>query len=297
MTPADCWRVSPERTLRWSPGSPLLMAIVNVTPDSFSDGGEHNDLERACAFASTCLESGAHIVDIGGESTRPGAVAVSCDGQIARTQPVIARIARAHPSAVISIDTTRAAVAEAALNSGARIVNDVSAGADDDSLWPLVAQRGCGYVLMHRLCAPGMDSYSDQYAEAPAYTDVVHDVVAWLQERAGAAERAGIDRAVIAIDPGLGFGKSVEQNFALIARMNEVVALGYPVVVSASRKSFLGASLGGATAESRPSARDGASIAVALQMARAGVAVVRAHDVAGHHGALNRIATRIPSLR
>ena len=297
MNAATSWRVSPERTLCWSLGNPLLMAIVNVTPDSFSDGGEHNDLERACAFSSTCLESGAHIVDIGGESTRPGAVAVPSDAQIARTQPVIAGIARTHAGTVISIDTTRSAVAHAALDAGAVIVNDVSAGMDDDALWPLVAQRGCGYVLMHRRCPPVEDSYSDRYTEPPRYGDVVAQVCEWLHDRALAAERAGIDRAAIAIDPGLGFGKSVEQNFALIARMDEVVALGYPVVVSASRKSFLGASLGGATAESRPAARDGASITVALEMARCGVAVVRAHDVAGHHGALNRIATGIPSLR
>ncbi|MSR69486.1 MAG: dihydropteroate synthase [Phycisphaerales bacterium] len=265
------------------------MAILNVTPDSFSDGGSHNDPERACAFAAECIAHGAEILDVGGESTRPGAVLVSSDEQIARTQSVLARIARAHPAATLSIDTTRAAVARAALDAGATIVNDVSAGDDDADLWPLVAARGCGYVLMHRARKPSEDSYSDQYAQEPKYAendDVVEHVCAWLRDRAQAAERAGIARASIAIDPGLGFGKSVAQNFMLMARLQEVVALGYPVVVSASRKSFLKAASG----ESRPVARDSASIAAALEMARAGVAVVRAHDVAGHHGALRRQA-------
>ena len=255
------------------------MAIINVTPDSFSDGAQHNDLHRACAFAQLCIDDGARILDIGGESTRPGAAPVSVDEQIARTQPVIARLAKDLPSTLaISIDTTHAIVAEAALDAGATIINDVSAGQDDPNMFALVARRKCGYVLMHRLCEPSKDSYSDQYADAPNYSDVVSQVCAWLQARAHLAEAAGIARESIAVDPGLGFGKTVEQNFSLIARMNEIVALGYPVVVSASRKSFLGA----ATGESQPSARVVSSVAAALEMVQAGVAVVRAHDIRAH---------------
>lgn len=258
------------------------MAIINVTPDSFSDGAQHNDLHRACAFAQICIDDGASILDIGGESTRPGAASVSVDEQIARTQPVIARLIKDLPATLsISIDTTRAIVAEAALDAGATIVNDVSAGQDDPDMFALVARRKCGYVLMHRLCKPSKDSYSDQYADAPNYSDVVSQVCTWLQDRAHAAEAAGIARDFIAVDPGLGFGKTVEQNFAIIARMREVVALGYPVIVSASRKSFLGA----VTGEAEPSARVAASVAAALEMAQAGVAVVRAHDIRAHSDA------------
>ena len=285
---AISWRISPDRILQWSSSNArasiptahaLIMAIINVTPDSFSDGAQHNDLHRACAFAQLCIDDGARILDIGGESTRPGAAPVSVDEQIARTQPVIARLAKDLPSTLaISIDTTHAIVAEAALDAGATIINDVSAGQDDPNMFALVARRKCGYVLMHRLCEPSKDSYSDQYTDAPNYSDVVSQVCGWLQARAHLAEAAGIARESIAVDPGLGFGKTVEQNFSLIARMKEVVALGYPVVVSASRKSFLGA----ATGESQPSARVVASVAAALEMVQAGVAVVRAHDIRAH---------------
>ncbi|MDA0214630.1 MAG: dihydropteroate synthase [Planctomycetota bacterium] len=284
---ASSWRISPNRILQWSASdaatsissaNALIMAIINVTPDSFSDGGEHNDLQRACAFAQACIDDGASILDIGGESTRPGANSVSVVQQIARTQPVVAHIAKAHRDIAISIDTTRAIVAESALDAGATIINDVSAGQDDPDMFALVARRKCGYVLMHRLCEPSKDSYSDQYSKAPHYCDVVANVCTWLVERADAAQAAGIARDSIAIDPGLGFGKTVEQNFALLARMQEVVALGYPVVVSASRKSFLGS----VTGEAKPSARVASSIAAALEMTKAGVAVVRAHDIRAH---------------
>ena len=285
---AISWRISPDRILQFSSSNArastpsahaLIMAIINVTPDSFSDGAQHNDLHRACAFAQLCIDDGAHILDIGGESTRPGAAPVSVDEQIARTQPVIARLAKNLPTTLaISIDTTHAIVAEAALDAGATIINDVSAGQDDPNMFALVARRKCGYVLMHRLCEPSKDSYSDQYTDAPNYSDVVSQVCAWLQARAHLAEAAGIARESIAVDPGLGFGKTVEQNFSLIARMREIVALGYPVVASASRKSFLGA----VTGESQPSARVVASVAAALEMAQAGVAVVRAHDIRAH---------------
>ncbi len=296
MNAATAWRVARARTLRWTACDPLVMAIVNVTPDSFSDGGSHNDFEGACAYAHACTAAGADILDVGGESTRPGAAAVSCEEQIARTRAVIERIARTHPTAVISIDTTRAAVARAALDAGASVVNDVSAGSDDAAMWQLVAERECGYVLMHRLRTPSDDSYSDRYAHDPQYGvdgDVVSHVGAWLRDCAQRAERAGIAREAIAVDPGLGFGKSVAQNFALIARMHEIVALGYPVVVSASRKSFLGA----ATSEVVPARRDGASIAVALELAGTGVAVIRAHDVAGHVAGLRSKAENAQKTR
>ncbi len=285
---AHRWRISPTRTLEPSGahapahGWPLLMAIINVTPDSFSDGGAFDGPDAAVRHAMRCIEEGASIVDIGGESTRPGAQPVSADEQIRRTVPVIGALVRAGIPAAISIDTTSAAVASAALAAGAHIVNDVSAGTDDAGMFGVCAAAGCGIVLMHRLRRPAEDSYSTQYANAPAYGDVVVAVRDALAERVEAAVTAGIARESIAIDPGLGFGKSVEDNWALIRRLDEIAALGHPVLVGASRKSFVGAKAGIAD----PRQRDAASAEAALECAGRGAAILRVHDVAIHRDAL-----------
>ena len=260
-----------------------LMAIINVTPDSFSDGGDHATTEAATEHGLRCAERGAVIVDVGGESTRPGAARVSEAEQMARVLPVIRRLAAALPSGVaISVDTTRAGVACAAVDAGAAIVNDVSGGTDDAAMLPSAARLGCGVILMHRLCEPAQDSYSDRYAREPAYGDVVHDVIAALRSRCEAAQEAGIDRAAIAVDPGLGFGKSVAQNMQLMERLHEFAVLAAPIVVSASRKSFIGATTG----ERDPRRRDAASVQAALAMHARGASILRVHDVALHAAAL-----------
>lgn len=284
------WRIGHGASLAWGTGGGadatarcLLMAIVNVTPDSFSDGGDHATPGAAVDHALRCAAQGAAIIDVGGESTRPGAARVPEAAQVARVVPVVERLARElPPGVVLSVDTTRAAVARAAFDAGAAIINDVSGGMDDPAMLPLAARLGCGIVLMHRLCEPALDSYSDRYAAAPQYGDVVGAVAAALAARMDAAVDAGIARASIAVDPGLGFGKTVAQNFELMDRLGEIAALGAPVVVSASRKSFLGARAG----EPDPRRRDGASVEAALHMRSRGAAIVRVHDVAAHAAAL-----------
>ncbi|MGA1393821.1 MAG: dihydropteroate synthase [Phycisphaerales bacterium] len=253
----------------------VLMGIVNATPDSFSDGGLHLDPARAAEAALAMIDAGASIIDVGGESTRPGASRIDAAEQIRRVVPVIEAIRR-QGDVTISIDTTLAAVAEAAIDAGAEIVNDVSAGEEDPSILRLAAARSCGVVLMHRLAPPPADSFSDRYAEPPEYRDVVGEVQAALLARISIAEGAGVDPRSIAIDPGLGFGKSVEQNFALIARLGELASLGRPVLVGASRKSFIGAVSG----TSDPAQRVPGSVVAAVAAWSAGGRIIRTHDVA-----------------
>lgn len=281
------WRVSPSCTLGPGAGGdawPILMAIVNVTPDSFSDGGDFASADAAARHASECIAEGARIIDVGGESTRPGAAAVDPAEQVRRTVPAIEAIMRAHPGCIVSIDTTSAHVAERALLAGASIVNDVSGGTDDPRMLPLCARQGCGVVLMHRLRRPSEDSYSDRYGQPPAYADVVRDVREALVARAAAAMAAGVDRESVAIDPGLGFGKGVDDNWRLVERMAEIADAGFPVLAGASRKSFVGARAG----IPDPRARDAASVDAALACARGGAAVLRVHAVGMHQIALER---------
>ncbi len=273
------WPVSPDRVLSLDPF--VIIGVLNVTPDSFSDGGQFTSCEEAAQYAVGLVEQGASVIDIGGESTRPGALAVSADEQICRVVPVIARI-RSRSNVAISIDTTSAAVAAAALDAGADFVNDVSAGSDDPAMFPLIAKRGCAVVLMHRLHAPHEDVYSDRYQHAPNYLDVVRDVSAFLLARAEIAMSAGIARESIAIDPGLGFGKSVSQNYELLARTSEFAALGFPVFVGASRKSFLGAVSG----RTDPEQRIIGSVVAAVAAYGGGARLIRAHDVGAHREAL-----------
>jgi dihydropteroate synthase len=253
---------------------PRVMAIVNVTPDSFSDGGERLEAAQAIDDGLRFWSQGADIVDVGGESTRPGSHATALEEELKRVVPVVTGLARR--GVLVSIDTRRAAVARACLDAGARIVNDVSAMRDDAAMAPLVASRSADIVLMHRRGAP-QNTY-----EGKDYSDVVEDVRGFLLDRARIAERAGIERRHVAIDPGIGFGKTVEENVALIANFGRLVETQYPVLVGSSRKSFIGKLAGIDTARER----DPASVWLAVEAIRLGASMVRVHDVAGTRQAL-----------
>jgi len=242
------------------------MGIVNVTPDSFSDGGEYLAAAVAIAHGRELVAAGADIVDVGGESTRPGAAEVPAGEERRRVQPVVEALAAA--GARVSVDTSKAAVAEAALDAGAAIVNDVTALGDPE-MAPLCADRDCGIVLMHMLGNPRT------MQDDPVYDDVVTDVRDFLAARIEAAMAAGIDRERIWVDPGIGFGKTVAHNLELIARLDELTDLGRPVVLGASRKTFLGRITGRDVGD-----RLGGSIAAAVLGVARGAAVLRVHDVA-----------------
>ncbi len=245
------------------------MGIVNVTPDSFSDGGRHDGVEAAVAHGLKLLRDGADILDIGGESTRPGAAPVSEADEIARVVPVIEGLRGLSP-APISIDTMKPAVARAAMAAGATIWNDVAALRFSPEGPAVAAELGCEVVLMHMLGEPGT------MQQSPRYADVVAEVEAFLLDRAAVAEAAGVRRGRIWLDPGIGFGKTPEHNLRLLAALPRFVALGYPVLLGASRKRFI-AALDPLAMEA--GARLGGSLAAALEGARAGVAAVRVHDV------------------
>lgn len=263
-----------------------LMAIVNATPDSFSDGGRFADASAAIEHAQRCIDDGATIIDIGGESTRPGAQRIDAAEQLRRVLPIVEGVAALPGEALISIDTTRSQVARAAIEAGAHIINDVSAGTEDPEVFDLAAKSGAGLILMHRLRPPDADSYSDQYASPPRYGDVLGEVKAWLRERVDAALAAGVQRGQIALDPGLGFGKTVEQNFELLARVSEWADTDLPILCGASRKSFIGR----ATGVEDPARRVMGSVAVAVQQYLHGVRLFRVHDVSAHREALDAAA-------
>lgn len=290
MTTADprSWRISPRFALTLD--RPRIMAILNITPDSFFDGGRLSDPRAAADAAHRAVEQGADVLDVGGESTRPGAARVGADDQTRRVIPVIAAIRRgAGPASAvpITIDTTRAATAQAALDAGADAVNDVSAGLEDPGMLELAASRGCGVVLMHRLRPPDADQYSDRYADPPVYEGgVVPAVLEFLARRAAAAIGAGVPRDAIVLDPGLGFGKSVGQNIELIRRTGVLAALGFPILSGISRKSFTGAWAG--VRGSTPAERLGPTITLSLEHLHAGAIIFRVHDVAEHAAALRR---------
>lgn len=248
---------------------PLIMGIVNLTPDSFSDGGRLPTVEAAVAHAQTLLAEGADILDLGGESTRPGADPVPVDEEIARTVPVITALRAAGVAAPISIDTRNAATARAALAAGAVMVNDVSALTHDPEMAGVVAEAGVPVCLMHAKGDPRT------MQDDPRYDDVLAEVRDHLAARVAAAEAAGIARHRILIDPGIGFGKTLAHNLALLRGLPALVALGLPVLVGASRKRFIGI-LGGVD---RPDARLGGSVAAALFAAARGARVLRVHDV------------------
>ena len=246
-----------------------VMGVVNVTPDSFSDGGRFLDHGAALAHARRLIADGADILDIGGESTRPGAAPVGQDEEVDRVVPLIAAI-RAESAVAISIDTQKPQVARAAVAAGATIWNDVSALRGGPHALETAAGLGCDVVLMHMQGEPGT------MQREPAYDDVVADVAGFLAARAEAAMAAGVPRARIWLDPGIGFGKHMTRhNLPLLAATDRIVGLGFPVLLGVSRKSFIGAIDGGAG----PEARLGGSLAAALFGVQAGVAAVRVHDV------------------
>lgn len=291
-TPVTSWVMSPERSLRLD--APRLIAIINVTPDSFSDGGECAGPDAALARAVQAEAEGADALDIGGESTRPGALRVSDDVQIARVVPAI-RAIRACPGAVgrlpITVDTTRAVVARAAIDAGADAVNDQSAGRDDPGMHGLLASRRRGVIMMHRPLPPERDVYSYEHPRESGDASAIQDIAGFLRERAASAERAGIGSGAIVLDPGLGFGKSVERNWALIAAAPELLALGYPLLCAVSRKSFIGAACARPDGTiPPPRERVAGSVGVAVSQYLAGVRLFRVHDVREHREALDACA-------
>jgi len=248
-------------------GRVLIMGILNVTPDSFSDGGRFLSPDAAVERALAMEKEGADIIDVGGESSRPGAEPVPVEEELRRVLPVLERL-RGKLRIPISIDTTKAEVAEAALRAGASIVNDISALRFDPAMASLVAKFGAGLVLMHMLGTP------KTMQQAPHYEDVVTEVRDFLAERAQYAQSQGIPREAIAVDPGIGFGKTVEHNLELLRRLPELVELGFPVLVGPSRKSFIGAILGLGVEERL----EGTLAACAVAVVR-GADILRVHDV------------------
>jgi dihydropteroate synthase len=252
--------------------TPVVMGVLNVTPDSFSDGGRYADLDAAVAHAVRMRDEGADVVDIGGESTRPGADRVDPDTEQHRVLPVIRQLADL--AIPMSIDTTRAAVAAAALAAGAEIVNDVSGGLADPDMARVVADAGCPWILMH------WRGHSRRMTELAVYDDVVKEVCAELAQRVDAALAGGVGADRLIVDPGLGFAKTPEHTWRLSAHLPEIQALGYPVLVGASRKSHLGRLLAGPDGGPRPTdEREAATIATTVLAVAAGAWGVRVHDV------------------
>ncbi len=245
----------------------LVMGVVNVTPDSFSDGGAYADPDTAVAHALAIAAEGADVIDVGGESTRPGASYVDLAVELARVLPVVERVA-ARTDVPVSIDTRKAEVARAALAAGARLVNDVSAGRDDPELLAVAAGAGVPVVLMHMRGTPAT------MQDDPRYGDVVGEVEAFLAERCAAAEAAGVARDALVVDPGIGFGKRDEHNYALLAALPRLGRLGHPVLVGTSRKGFIGRALGLPMDE-----RVEGTAATVVWSVERGARIVRVHDV------------------
>jgi dihydropteroate synthase len=251
----------------------IVMGVLNVTPDSFSDGGRYADLDSAVAHALRMTAEGADLIDVGGESTRPGALRVAADEEARRVLPVIGELAAA--GLVVSVDTYRAAVAEQALAAGARIVNDVSGGLGDPDMARVVRDAGCPWVLMH------WRGHSAKMAELAHYDDVVADVRAELMTRVDQALAAGVAHGQLVLDPGLGFAKRATHNWSLLAHLEAFTGTGLPVLLGASRKSFLGSLLADAGGTARPlSGREAATTALTMFAALHGVWGVRVHEVA-----------------
>ncbi|GGS16781.1 MULTISPECIES: dihydropteroate synthase [Actinokineospora] len=254
-----------------APGRCAVVGVLNVTPDSFSDGGRYLGLDDAIAHGVAMWERGADVIDVGGESTRPGADRVDAETEIARVVPVIAELATA--GVVISVDTTRARVAEAALAAGASIVNDVSGGLADPQMARVVASAGVPWVLMH------WRGHSRDMQSLATYGDVVAEVRDELRARVDDALDAGVVESAIVLDPGLGFAKNADHNWALLRSLDTLLDLGFPVLVGASRKRFLGALLA-RDGVARPSdGREDATAAISALVAMAGAWGVRVHDV------------------
>jgi len=250
------------------PRPALVMGIVNVTPDSFSDGGQYLDPSTGVAHALQLVEQGAEIIDVGGESTRPGALPVSEAEELRRVMPVLEQLA-GQLKVPISIDTTKPGVVRRALAAGASIVNDVAANREDTALWEIVAETGAGYVCLHARGTPRTMQVN------PAYADVVREVEEFFSERIRRLSGCGVEREQIILDPGIGFGKTAEHNLQLLGAARSFAGLGRPLLLGVSRKSFIGKLLGVETASRLP-----AGLACACLAVSAGVQIVRAHDVA-----------------
>ncbi len=249
----------------------LVMGILNVTPDSFADGGRHHEFEAAVKRGLEMIAEGVDIIDVGGESTRPGADRVSQEEEIARTIPVIAELAKY--GATISIDTMRASTAQAAVQAGAAIINDVSGGLADDAMLQTAAQLQVPYIAMH------WRGQSKDMNSKAVYGDVVTDVISELNERIEAALDAGIKKNNLIIDPGIGFAKDVEHSWAIIDSIERFVSMGYPVLVGASRKRFLGGD--------SPDEREQATIELTKRLGTTGVWAIRVHSVKPHKEVLS----------
>ena len=251
----------------------LLMGVLNVTPDSFSDGGEFLATATAVKHGLIMAQSGADIIDVGGESTRPGAIPVSPNDEMERVLPVLEQLARA-VSIPLSIDTSKAVVARAAIEQGAAIINDVTGGRGDSEMFGLAAEKGVAFIIMH------MQGTPETMQLAPAYEDVVSEVADFFRQRHEVAVRSGIDPMCIAFDPGIGFGKTVAHNLELLANLARLQVENRPLVVGVSRKSFLGKISG------RPGERDSATVAMTSLLRERGAHVLRVHDVAANASAL-----------
>ena len=259
---------------------PVLMGVLNVTPDSFSDGGEFFGVEPGVVQAEKMFDEGAQVIDVGGESTRPGSDPVSPEEELRRVLPVIQGILSACPDSIVSIDTYRFSIAEAALDAGARAVNDVTA-LGDPRMAGLMAERGCPIILMHMLGEP------KSMQQHPHYEDVVREVRDFLAERAQQAIRAGVELENIILDPGIGFGKTPEHNLKLLKRLDSLVELGFPVLVGVSRKSFLGK----ITSSEDPKSRLFGTVAANVLAYERGASLFRVHDVRANKEALAVAAT------
>ncbi len=250
------------------PRPALIMGVVNVTPDSFSDGGQFLDAGRAVARGLELVEQGAEILDVGGESTRPGAEPVSETEELRRVIPVVKKLA-GRVKVLVSIDTTKPGVARAALQAGAGIVNDVAANRDDDAMWRIVAEAGAGYICTHMQGTP-------QTMQAnPVYADVVTEVGDFFRERLRRLNASGVKFDQVVLDPGIGFGKTLEHNLQLLARLRSFTNIQRPLLLGVSRKGFIGKLLGPDVTARLP-----ASLACACLAVEAGVQIIRAHDVA-----------------
>lgn len=257
--------------------APQIMGILNVTPDSFSDGGCYGNLDAALRQAECMIAEGMNIIDVGGESTRPGSDAVPAEEQIKRVLPIIKAVHTHYPALTISIDTTLSVVADAALNAGATIINDVSAGMGDAQMLPFAAANLAPIILMH------MQGTPKTMQENPAYDNPVLEIKAALQQRIDAALAVGIKPEKIAIDPGIGFGKRKQDNLALLAHLEQFVAMGYPVLLGTSRKRFMGSICNVLEPQELVTAT---AVTTALGV-MAGVTLFRVHDVKANRQALD----------
>jgi dihydropteroate synthase len=253
----------------------LIMGVLNVTPDSFSDGGEFFTMEKAAAHGQRMAAEGAQIIDVGGESTRPGAEAVSAEEELARVLPVIAKLRESVP-AFLSIDTSKEIVARGALEAGASIINDVTGGRGDPKMMALAAERGAAFIIMH------MQGTPRSMQEAPHYDDVVRDVTNFFRQQYARALECGIDSMAIAFDPGIGFGKTVAHNLSLLANLARLRVEDRPLVVGVSRKSSLGKMIGSTAMGDRLAP----TIALTALLRERGANVMRVHDVKENAAAL-----------